>query len=568
MAARKQIMEWIDRLVPPRYRNEAERRQSRLLVSSASVLVVLLTLTLAVRWWLLPVPLGALVLMVSAILLLTIALLLPWLGASIQNACRLVVWTFLLLYASILYPTGGLAAPAAVSAPVAPLLAALLLGRREALRVFGAILLILAVNILFPPPSPWADQPHREIVVRALLIALCTSLVTLFVVVSDRERLETLERLARSRNLYAKLFDQTKDAVILSTSDGQLLDVNQASLDLYQAPDRTTLLHRAALDFYERPAQRERLLEILGQEGYAQAYESRHRTLDGELRIVQGTTSTLRDEVGRVEMLMTILRDVTEPRRLADEREQTLRQLAHKNAELERFATTVSHDLKSPLLTVSGFLGVLRRDLAEGKQQRWPRDLERIEGAVEAMRTLIDDLLSYARLGDRRPVLTAVDLGDILRQVSTLLTGRLNACRARLEIAPDLPTVQGDGTLLRTVFQNLLDNAAKFSATVDGRDRAPRIRVGAQILEGGMAECWVKDNGPGIPAEQLDQVFELFHRLEPKIEGTGVGLASAKRAVDLMGGRLRARSEPGDGPETGATFTVSLPLAAVPGADG
>jgi signal transduction histidine kinase len=225
--------------------------------------------------------------------------------------------------------------------------------------------------------------------------------------------------------------------------------------------------------------------------------------------------------------------------------------LAAKNAELERFTYTVSHDLKSPLVTIRGFAGLAGTDLAAGKLDRVRQDLGRIVAAADKMHRLLDDLLELSRVGRVVNPAEDVALGPLAREAVELVKGQLDQGRVEVDIAPDLPVVRADRHRLLEVLQNLVENAAKFT----GDEPAPRIEIGARRDGGELVFC-VKDNGRGIEPRYLERVFELFEKLDPGADGTGVGLALVRRIVEAHGGRVWAES---DGPGRGSTFCFTLP---------
>lgn len=248
--------------------------------------------------------------------------------------------------------------------------------------------------------------------------------------------------------------------------------------------------------------------------------------------------------------------DVTEVRRANEARELLIRELAAKNAELERFSYTVSHDLKSPLVTIQGFVGAIEADLRAGDVERAKDALARIAGAGQRMQRLLEDLLELSRIGRivNPPQDTA--LGELAREAVELVRGLLDEKNVAVEISDGLPTVRGDRQRLLEVFQNLIENAAKFS----GSQPRPRVEIGARAENGGQV-FYVRDNGQGIDPRFRDRVFDLFERLDPRAEGTGVGLALARRIVEAHGGRIWAESE---GPGRGATFCFTLSSAPQP----
>lgn len=227
-----------------------------------------------------------------------------------------------------------------------------------------------------------------------------------------------------------------------------------------------------------------------------------------------------------------------------------LGELARKNAELVRFTYTVSHDLKSPLVTIRSYLGQLERSLEAGDAERFRADVARIMGATDKMRLLLDDLLELSRAGRVVNPPEEVLLRELAQEAVELVKGRLAAGRVQVEIAPELPVVQGDRARLLEALQNLLDNAAKFM----GDQPQPRVEVGARN-ERARPVFFVRDNGIGIDPQQHERVFGLFDKLDPKSEGTGLGLALVRRIVEAHGGRIWVESA-GEG--QGATFCFTL----------
>jgi signal transduction histidine kinase len=234
------------------------------------------------------------------------------------------------------------------------------------------------------------------------------------------------------------------------------------------------------------------------------------------------------------------------------------RELEARNAELERFTYVVSHDLKSPLVTVRGFLSYVERGAKEGRLDRVESDLARIRSATDRMGQLLEDLLSLSRTGRVERPREDVAFDDVVREACALTAGRLAMRGVRVEVDGPLPVVSGDRRGLVDLVQNLLDNAAKFM----GGQREPAVRVGVREAGvSGEAVLYVRDNGVGIETADQERVFELFHRLDPLVEGTGLGLALARRIVQAHGGRLWVES---GGAGCGSTFFFSLPLGGRP----
>ena len=164
---------------------------------------------------------------------------------------------------------------------------------------------------------------------------------------------------------------------------------------------------------------------------------------------------------------------------------------------------------------------------------------------------MLDDLLVLSRLGHGASPPTDIPLGELIHGVIELLSASVAGCDAEITVPDRLPTVRGDRTKLSGVFQNLIENAIKFSP---GR---PRIFIGARV-EGESLVCTVRDHGTGVAPHDADRIFGLFERLDSDREGTGVGLALVRRSIEVHGGTVWAESE---GLGHGTTFSFTLPLA-------
>ncbi|MGC9396142.1 MAG: substrate-binding domain-containing protein [Anaerolineae bacterium] len=237
-------------------------------------------------------------------------------------------------------------------------------------------------------------------------------------------------------------------------------------------------------------------------------------------------------------------------RKQAEEMQQILiAELEAKNTELERFTYTVSHDLKSPLITISGFTGFLEQDMLAGDLEQAREDMTHINTAVARMQRLLGELLELSRIGRLMNPPEEVPFADIAHEAIEMVRGRIEACGVEVVISSDLPTVHGDRARLVEVVQNLVDNACKFM----GDQPQPRVEIGARQNDDETV-FYVRDNGIGIDPQYHEKVFGLFDKLDPQSEGTGVGLALVKRIIETHGGRIWIESEVG----VGSTFCFTL----------
>jgi light-regulated signal transduction histidine kinase (bacteriophytochrome) len=229
-------------------------------------------------------------------------------------------------------------------------------------------------------------------------------------------------------------------------------------------------------------------------------------------------------------------------------------ELAERTQQLESFSYSVSHDLRAPLRAISGFAQILSKTQRHALDEQGRHLLANIVEASTQMGQLIDDLLAYSRVGRSAIHLVPVNLSDILRVVRRDLSFREQEVGARIEIAPDLPTVLGDPTLLSQIFTNLFDNAMTYCAL----DVRPDIVLDWRV-DGEYTVLSVRDRGIGIEASQFGRIFEVFQRLHSQDEypGTGVGLAVVAKAVQLQGGTVWVESIIGEG----SVFHVRLKSA-------
>jgi signal transduction histidine kinase len=252
-------------------------------------------------------------------------------------------------------------------------------------------------------------------------------------------------------------------------------------------------------------------------------------------------------------LVSDVVRGTAEARSRGERLAEANRELEASSAELERFTYVVSHDLKSPLVTIRGFLAYVERDARAGDLDRLESDLGRIRAAADRMGRLLDDLLELSRTGRIDRPHEDVALDGVVREARALVEGRLGARGVRVEVEEPLPFVRGDRQRLVELVQNLLDNAAKFM----GDRKGPEVRIGARDEGAGAGQVtlYVRDNGIGIDPAHHGRVFELFHRLDPRVEGTGLGLALARRIVETHGGRIWVESA---GAGRGSTFCFNL----------
>jgi PAS domain S-box-containing protein len=289
--------------------------------------------------------------------------------------------------------------------------------------------------------------------------------------------------------------------------------------------------------------------------GHAELWDSRTRrefTRD-EISFCRAISQQAAIAIANANLFEQLQRELTE-------RKGLIAELESKNAELERFTYTVSHDLKSPLFTIRGFLGYLEQDALAGRHERVKSDMQRITDATEKMQMLLNDLLELSRVGRLKNESVRVSFDELARDAVELVQGQIMVKGVAVHIDENLPVVFGDQQRLLEVLQNLIDNACKFM----GDQKEPRIDIGQAGVESGKPILYVRDNGIGIASEHYDRVFGLFNKLDVKSDGTGIGLALVKRIIEVHGGRIWVQSEAG----IGSTFYFTLPAPPAEKSDG
>ncbi|MFP4283450.1 MAG: sensor histidine kinase [Opitutales bacterium] len=279
-------------------------------------------------------------------------------------------------------------------------------------------------------------------------------------------------------------------------------------------------------------------------------YEARYRHERGHYRWFEVRGLFEYSAQGQATHLVGILEDITErraQRQIAAERDR----LVESNDALKEFVYAASHDLQEPLRTITAFVELLSEDYGRALDEEGREYLGFIRQASIRLQRLINDLLAYSRMDIQQEVVGEVDLDALLREALQNLFASIDASGARIAVGP-LPLVQGEHSRLLLLFQNILANAIKFRRP----GTIPEIRVEARDLRGEW-HFIITDNGIGIPEDQQEKVFRIFHRLhaESEYEGTGMGLALCAKIVTRHGGRIWIDSAPGGGTE----FHFTLP---------
>ncbi|GAA0510966.1 PAS domain S-box protein [Deinococcus depolymerans] len=262
------------------------------------------------------------------------------------------------------------------------------------------------------------------------------------------------------------------------------------------------------------------------------------------------------DEAGQVSGAVVMVQDITERERAQARLRELIENLERSNQDLEQFAYVASHDLQEPLRTIGSYTELLTRRYQGQLDPRADQYLHYMQDAVLRMRSLIQDLLGFARVGRQDTPLESVPLDDLLRAAEQNVRGTLDQDHGTLEWhTPD--HVLGQPSLLIQLLTNLISNGLKFRAP--GRDA--RVRVTSRRV-GAFVQVSVQDNGIGIAPEYHARVFDIFQRLHRREQyaGNGMGLAICRKIVEFHGGRIWLDSAPAQG----STFHLTLPVAPTP----
>ena len=364
--------------------------------------------------------------------------------------------------------------------------------------------------------------------------------------IKERQRMEM--ELQKERDFAVQVMNTLGQGVAVSMLDGAFEYVNPAYARMLGYKPEEMI--GEPTEYFIPQDEKEKILahRKQRQQGQTTTYETRLTHKDGHVIHVL-VTGVPRYLNGRLIGSIAAVTDLTERRQAEIERENLLAEMENKNAELERFTYTVSHDLKSPLVTIGGFLGFLESDIKNRDHKRINRNLERIREATKKMQRLLEELLELSRIGRIANPSQDVPFGELVREALELVYGQLAEKQIKVQVDAGFPIVHVDRVRMLEVIQNLITNAIKFM----GDQKNPKIHIGVETRNGRKV-FFIKDNGVGIAPEFHERVFGLFNKLDPFTEGTGIGLALVKRIIEVHGGKIWVESEPG----RGATFFFTL----------
>jgi len=361
--------------------------------------------------------------------------------------------------------------------------------------------------------------------------------------VDATRRLDSI--LAEERARFERIYRATPAMMHTIDQNGFIVEVSDYWLS-HLGYKRSEVIGRKSVDFLDAES-RQRAIEVelpeLFRVGENTNTPYRFLRKSGEPIDVLLSSFLERNAQGEPLRSYATLTDVSELR-------STNQQLERTNRELDRFATVASHDLQEPLRKVAAFASLVKRRYSELLDEDGVRSLDFLADAAERMQRLINELLSYSKLSSKALNLSEVDCKALVDEVSGQLETVISENQACI-VHTDLPVIETDRTLLTQILQNLISNAVKYRGEAD-----PVVTLSADKTETGWLFT-VSDNGIGLDMRFAEKIFAPFQRLHTreKYEGTGIGLAVVRQAVERLGGTIRVESEPG----TGARFIFELP---------
>jgi PAS domain S-box-containing protein len=359
--------------------------------------------------------------------------------------------------------------------------------------------------------------------------------------------LEQLTAREEENKRFKTIADNAVYGKAIADLEGKLVYVNRFLAEIHgYAPAELIGKNLAVLYPPEQLDKVTKAIDLLHQEGHLSPRETWHVDRNGRTFPLLMSVLLLKDDQGNPEYMAASAVDITE-------RKAAEAALKQKNEELEQFVYIVSHDLKSPLITINTFLGMLQEDIADNNTAGVTEDLQFVKEATDRMGHLLSALLQLSRIGRIDSLAQTQTVKKIVDDCLHILAGSLHRRQVEVQVA-DLPwQLHGDPLHFGQIWQNLIENAVKYM----GDQPRPRIEIGAAEQDAGLV-FYVRDNGIGIAPEHHQRIFNIFAQLDRNSDGTGLGLALIKKIVTSYQGHIWVESA-GEG--QGSCFRFTLPMA-------
>jgi PAS domain S-box-containing protein len=365
--------------------------------------------------------------------------------------------------------------------------------------------------------------------------------------ITARKRAE--QQLADSEKRYRQIVETSQEGIWLIDENNYTIFVNKRMCEML-GYTQEEIMGRQNYDFKDESERRNAAEQIQRRRnGISETHETSYVTKAGKRLWAMVSTNPVFDDDGNYKGALAMVTDITQ-RKLQDELlrkseadlERKNIELEQKNKELEQFAYITSHDLQEPLRTISSFVERFQDLYKDKLDDTALKFLHFISQGSERMKTLIKDLLDYSRIG-RQKELVQVDCNEIVNTVLADLNTAIDESNAKIK-SERLPVICGYSTEIKQLFQNLVTNAIKFRK----KGVIPEVHIAFRSIEGGW-EFSVQDNGIGIDEQHSERIFVIFQRLHTRTEyeGTGIGLSHCKKIVELHGGKIWIKSNPGEG---------------------
>jgi PAS domain S-box-containing protein len=421
------------------------------------------------------------------------------------------------------------------------------------LLLFGLIVHVVEVLLFTQLPAEVVDRVMNTVALPLILTFTPATVFLGMLLIDIENRFKTEHALKESEAKLSRHLQNTPLASLSIDKNFICTQWNKAAETIFGYTAEEVLdrdLSKVMIPDHEKEEVMEILEMLMAQTGGTRSIND-NKTKDGRTIICEWYNTPIVDEQGRAIGISSLCEDITAQEAIRREQQILSTELEARNAELERFVYTVSHDLRTPLISIKGFVGLIQKYIVAKDTEKINSDMVKINNAADTMGELLSGLLELSRIGR---VINPPEFGlltSLVKKASENVQDMIRERGVDLKIEGNMPTYCGDQLRLLEVFQNLIENAVKFM----GDQPSPRIEISA-ALNGEMIVCKVKDNGIGIDPVYHDRIFNLFERLDPKIDGTGIGMALVKRIIEAHGGAITVES---NGNQQGSSFIFTLP---------